>query len=172
MRAKRYVDHRAEVRNRLADIDEIVERANEQGDLVDQAYLMQLAVIKLSGHLDYCVERMIAGYLEEHTSARVLAFSKRQAERLSNLNPAKLEQLVGSFDPDWQKAVTSFLDTDENRQSLGNLIAARHKLAHGGSTRATAQILTEYRKVANATVNLLFDLFLPLRTPESRAAAK
>lgn len=158
----RYVDHRAEVRKRLAEIDEIVDRANDQGDLIDQAYLMQLAVVKLSGHIDYCVERMIAGYLEEHTSHRVLAFSKRQAERLTNLNPAKLEQIVGAFDSDWAAQVTAFLNTDENRQSLGNLIAARHKLAHGGSTRATAQSLAEYRKVASATVNMLFDLFLPL----------
>ncbi|MCT1394388.1 HEPN domain-containing protein [Microbacterium sp. p3-SID338] len=158
------------MRNRLAEIDDIVKRANEQSDLIDQAYLMQLAVIKLSGHIDYCVERMIAGYLEEHTSSRVLAFAKRQAERLTNLNPAKLEQIVGSFDPDWQKAVKAFLDTDENRQSLGNLIAARHKVAHGGTTKATAQILTEYRKVASATVDVLFDLFLPLSGSTPKAA--
>ncbi|GAA1738724.1 HEPN domain-containing protein [Microbacterium paludicola] len=164
MSGGRYVDHRSEVLKRLAEIDEVVRRANDQSDLIDQAYLMQLAVIKLSGHVEYCVGRMIAGYLEEHSSHRVLAFSKRQAERITNLNPAKLEQLVGGFDPDWQRALTDFLNTDENRQSLGNLIGARHKLAHGGATRATAPILAEYRKVANATVNLLFDLFLPVNS--------
>lgn len=158
----RYVDHRAEVTKRLAEIDEVVQRANEQSDLVDQAYLMQLAVIKLSGYVEYCVGRMISGYLEEHSSHRVLAFSKRQAERITNLNPAKLEQLVAGFDSDWHDQLQDFLNRDENRQSLGNLIGARHKLAHGGETRATASILTEYRRVAHETVTLLFDLFLPV----------
>lgn len=128
---------------------------------------MQLAVIKLSGYVEYCVNRMITGYLEEHSSHRVLAFSRRQAERLTNLNPAKLEQLIASFDADWHHTLQTFLDQDENRQSLGNLIGARHKLAHGGDTRATAGILAEYRRVAYETVTLLFELFLPKKNPSS-----
>lgn len=75
MKTSRYVDQRAEVQKRPDEIDDGVERANNQSDLIDQAYFMQLAVIKLSGHIEYCVGRMIAGYLEEHTSHRVLAFS-------------------------------------------------------------------------------------------------
>lgn len=163
MTKRRYVDHRAEVARRLADIDEIVRRANEQTDLVDQALLMQLAVIKLSGFLEYCVGRMIAGFLEENTSHRVLAFSKRQADRITNLNPEKLEQLVASFDTSWRDQLHEFLEKDENRQSLGNLIGARHKLAHGGETRANATILADYRRVAHETVTMLSDLFLPVR---------
>ncbi|WP_147440899.1 hypothetical protein [Mycetocola zhadangensis] len=105
---------------------------------------------------------MINGYLEEHTASRVLNFGKRQAKRLPSLNPENLEQLVASFDKEWGASLNEFLALDENRQTLANLIGARHALAHGDMTHVSGSLLRQYQSVAEATISHLMDRFLPL----------
>ncbi|MBI3213155.1 MAG: hypothetical protein HYZ38_04985 [Mycobacterium sp.] len=159
---KKYVDRRAAVTAHIREIDEIIRYADQEDDLIVREYLNRLAVIRLSGFVEKSVEHMVNGYLEEHSSHRVLRYGQRQATRINNLNPAKLEQLVGSFDPDWESDLHEFLEKDENRQSLGNLIGARHALAHGGSSAVSSALLRGYHKIADEVIKFLLDRFLPL----------
>nr|WP_179613998.1 HEPN domain-containing protein [Nocardioides marinisabuli] len=145
-------------------------RAEEQDDLVLRGYLTRLTVIQLSGFIEKSFEHMVNGYLEENSSHRVLKFGQRQAARFSNLNPAKLEQLVGSFDDEWRERLTAFLSTDERRQTLTNLIGARHSLAHGGSSTVSGSLLRQYHEIAEQTVGLLADMFVPLAQASHRSA--
>jgi hypothetical protein len=157
----RYIDRRAGVSRQISEIEEIVSLAESQDDLVVREYLSRLAVIRLSGFVEKSVEFMLNGYLEENTSHRVLKFSQKQVSRLPNLNPSKLEQVVGGFDESWQASLTEFLSHEERRQTLGNLISARHSLAHGGSSTVSTGLLRQYHQIATETINLLLDLFLP-----------
>lgn len=161
-RGLRYVDRRSAIRAHLREIDEIVLQAESQDDLVLRGYLSRLAVIQLSGFMEKSVEHILSGFLEENSSHRVLKFGQRQASRFSNLNPAKLEQIVGSFDDEWRGRFTEFLGEDERRQTLGNLIGARHTLAHGGSTAVSGALLRQYHEIAESTVELLADMFIPV----------
>ncbi|AQA05021.1 hypothetical protein BVC93_24385 [Mycobacterium sp. MS1601] len=150
---------------RLKEIEEIILYADAEEDLIVKDYLHTLAVIRLSGFIEKSVEHMVNGFLEEHSSHRVLRYGQRQAARINNLNPAKLEQLVGSFDQGWEVELREFLAEDENRQSLGNLIGARHTLAHGGSTSVSSALLRGYQKIAEEVIYFLLDRFLPLPGP-------
>jgi glycogen synthase len=157
----RYIDRRAAISRQISEIDEIVLLAEAQDDLVVREYLSRLAVIRLSGFVEKSVEFMLSGYLEENSSHRVLKFSQKQVARLPNLNPSKLEQVIGGFDESWQTALTQFLSHEERRQTLGNLISARHSLAHGGSSTVSTGLLRQYHEIATETVDLLSDMFLP-----------
>ncbi|MBB3750384.1 hypothetical protein FHT44_002845 [Mycolicibacterium sp. BK634] len=148
----------------MREIDEIVLYADQEEDLIVRGYLNHLAVIRLSGFIEKSVEHMVNGYLEENSSHRVLRYGQRQAARINNMNPAKLEQLLGSFDPSWEADLHAFLELDENRQTLGNLIGARHTLAHGGSTSVSSALLRTYHKIADEVIELLVERFLPLPT--------
>ncbi len=162
MISRRYVDRRAAVFAHMREIDEIILYADSQEDLIVRDYLNRLAVIRLSGFIEKSVEHMVNGYLEEHSSYRVLRYGQRQAARLANLNPTRLEQLVGSFDPQWEADMHAFLEDDEHRQTLGNLIGARHSLAHGGSSAVSSALLRQYHEIAEQDINFLLDRFLPL----------
>lgn len=159
----RYIDHRAEVQRSLAEIDEIVDQALKQDDLLVQSFLIRFATIRLSGHFEQALGIMIRGFLMENTTHRVLRFSSKQASRLSNLNPRKLGEIVMSFDEQWARELDSFLSNDERRQSLGNLIQSRHDLAHGKNSVVSASKLEQYRSVAIETIDLLFEWFLPIK---------
>jgi hypothetical protein len=161
-RRSRYVDRRSEISARLREIDEVMLHAEEQEDLVLRGYLTRLAVIQLSGFIEKSLEHMVNGFLEENSSHRVLRFGQRQAARFSNLNPTKLEQIVGSFDDEWRQRLGDFLSQDERRQTLGNLIGARHSLAHGGASAVSGTLLRQYHEIAEETVGLLSDMFVPL----------
>lgn len=163
MAKRRYFDHRAEVRRNLADIDEVVSNAVEQEDLLVQSYLIRYATIRLSGAVEQAMVTMVRGFLQENTSHRVLRYSSQHANRINNLNPSKLETLVRSFDEQWARELEVFLGEDERRQTLGNLIQARHDLAHGKSSSVNASRLELYRTIATETVDLLFDWFLPIK---------
>ena len=161
-RPARFVDRRSAIRAQLREIDEIVLRADEEEDLVVREYLSRLAVIRLSGFIEKSFEHMVNGFLEENSSHRVLRFGQRQASRLSNLNPTNLEQIVGSFDEEWSAKLSEFLSQDERRQTLGNLIGARHSLAHGGTSAVSSSLLRQYHEIAESTIDLLCDMFVPL----------
>ena len=161
-RPARYVNRRVEIQRQLQEIDELVLLADEQDEPLLRNALARLAVVRLSGFIEKALEHMITGYLEENSSGRVLSFGRSQAARISNLNPDKLETLVGRFDDDWRDALHDFLSEDERRQALGNLIGARHLLAHGGHQTVSMLLLEQYHSVAEATVKLLMDFFLPL----------
>jgi len=106
---------------------------------------------------------MINCFLDENTSFRVLNFSKVQARRLKSMNASNLEDLVGSFDKGWRETLSRYLEEDENRNSLNNLIGARHALAHGGGSRISSSLVREYRDVAKGTVDILQEMFIPIR---------
>ncbi|SDH52020.1 HEPN domain-containing protein [Agrococcus jejuensis] len=161
---ERYVDRRAEVRKHLREIEDLVLVADEQNDLVVRGHLQRLAVIRLSGFVEKTVEHVLNGYLEEHSSHRVLRFGKRQVSRLPNMNPSKLETWIGAFDDDWRLEFIDYLKVDERRQTLGNLVGARHKLAHGGAYGGlNGATLSGYHEVAEGVAEFLMERFLPLR---------
>jgi D-serine dehydratase len=161
MTRPRYVDRRAFIKSQLAEIDAIIDEAAVQQDLIVRGHLERLAVIRLSGFVEKAVEHMIVGFFEENTAFRVLRIGKTRFARVSNLNPTKLENLVGDFDETWRAELSSFLEVDERRQSLGNLIGARHALAHGGQSAVSAALLRNYHEVAKSTVDFLADRFIP-----------
>lgn len=163
-RSGKFVDHRAKVRNSREEVEGIIKLAHAQEDLIVQAHLMQLAAIRLSGFVEQAVREMITGYLEGKASPQVVRFSSRQVERLANnLNPDKLEQLVRGFDEACEEAVTAYFAKDENRQNLGNLIDARHRLAHGREARILPSLINDYERVAFELIDLLLDFFLPAK---------
>lgn len=69
---------------------------------------------------------------------------------------------MGDFDESWRSELTTFLAVDERRQSLGNLIGARHALAHGGQSTVSAALLRNYYEVAKSTVDFLSERFIPI----------
>ncbi|MDJ0376727.1 HEPN domain-containing protein [Cryobacterium sp. PH31-L1] len=162
-RAARFVDRRSTIRKQLAEIDSIILLAGETDELVARGYLEQFAVVRLSGFIESSVGHMVHGYLEENAAYRVRSFGKRQTERLPSMSPENLEQLVSSFDSDWAATLTEYLARDENRQTLSNLIGARHALAHGSATNVSGSLLRQYHRVAESIVQLLEDMFLPLK---------
>lgn len=157
-----YVDRRSAIRAELREIDELVLLADAAEELAVRGHLARLAVIRMSGFIESAVQHMASGYLEENSSHRVLTFAQAQVGKPMNLNPSKLEHLVGSFDTNWRDELTAFLAEDERRQSLGNLIGARHKLAHGGSKAISTANMHTYHKLADEVVKFLLDRFLPL----------
>lgn len=160
-----FVDRRASIRSELRQIDEIVLLVDGEVDLVKRGHLARLAVIRLSGFIEFSVRHILNAYLEENASHRVLRFGARNVGKLPNLNPSKLEQIVDSFDSDWKDELSVFLAEDERRQTLANLIGARHTLAHGGSTAVSTAKVHQYHEIAEATVDFLLRRFLPISAP-------
>jgi len=158
----RYVDRRSLIKHEMREIDDIILVADQSQDLAARDYLTRMAVIRLSGYLETCMEHMVNGFLEENSSHRVLAFGRSQAARIQNLNPSKLEALIGNFDSEWRDVINEFLAEDERRQTLGNLIDARHKLAHGKTSSVLPSTLARYHHLAEQLVDLLASLFLPV----------
>jgi hypothetical protein len=160
---RRAHDTRSDLRKEFAQVDEIISLASNADEIAVTAYLQSLAVIRLSGAMESSMTQMVNCFLDEHTNHRVLSFSKHQARKLKSMNASNLEELVGSFDKNWRTELSAFLEKDENRNSLNNLIGARHALAHGGGARISSSLVREYREVAKETVSILQEMFVPIR---------
>lgn len=157
-----YVDRRSAIKAELREIDELVLLADAAEELQVRGHLARLAVIRMSGFIESAVQHMTNGYLVEHSSHRVLTFAQAQVGKQTNLSPVKLEHLVGNFDVQWRDELTAFLAQDERRQTLGNLIGTRHKLAHGGSRAISTANMHTYHRLTGEVVKFLLDRFLPL----------
>jgi RiboL-PSP-HEPN len=166
----RYVDRRAEIGRRKRDVDALILLAAEAEDPEVQQAVVRLAIVRLSGFIEVSVRHMIHGYCEEHTTHRVLKFAIAQVAKLPNLASDALIKTVGQFDVDWADTVREYLDGEERKQDLNNLIGARHLVAHGEDGTLTLKTLWRYQALVEGLIAMLQDMFLPLPTKAPKVA--
>jgi RiboL-PSP-HEPN len=71
-----------------------------------------------------------------------------------------VQEVLGSFDADWQKTIEAFL-VDEFKDAVDSVVNLRNKIAHGESVGVTYQTISEYYIRVQRVVDKVADLCVP-----------
>jgi RiboL-PSP-HEPN len=81
--------------------------------------------------------------------------------RFTNANSERLQNLLGSFDPDWRQTLESFL-VDELKDAVDSIVNLRNTIAHGGSVGLTYQRISDYYARVQRVVDRIAELCAPI----------
>lgn len=103
--------------------------------------LARYLTVRSAGYVEAVRDDVADQYVALLNSADPVIRRVRQGLRTGQgCAPGQLLDFVNSFQPDWATELKSLLDSDDQRlkNSIGSLVAARKKIAHGDGENVTA----------------------------------
>ncbi|MFF7328553.1 HEPN domain-containing protein [Streptomyces sp. NPDC008150] len=143
---------RVEILKLKTDLDSSYKRYRDGLRSVDiplQEDMHKYMCIRLSGYMEQLIFQAVSGYIASTTIGAARNFALSSFNKAPNLTPEALEKLVGRFGDIWKDEISSFLNTDERRNSLGNLLAVRNKTAHGENYRGGQLNVATYKRLVD-----------------------
>ncbi len=116
--------------------------------------------ILVSGYVETAVTELLLEHSRRNAAPTVQRYVEAHTRRLTNLNSERLQQLLGSFDPDWRQSLSQLL-VDEKKDALDSVVSLRNKIAHGESVGLTYQRIIGYFKHIKPVVEKVEDLCAP-----------
>jgi len=130
---------RAEVTRLKQRLDATFQRVAGIGsDLELQSDFARYLCVLVSGYLERAVAELVLEYARRSGSPSLQRFVELNTRRFTNANAERLQNLLGSFDPDWRQTLESFL-VDELKDAVDSIVNLRNTIAHGGSVGLTVR---------------------------------
>ena len=152
---------RAEVWRMNQRLDATFTRAEQVGsDLELQSDFARYLCILVSGYLEKAITALVLEHSARKSAPSVQRFVESQTRRLTNVNSQRLKELLGSFDPDWQQDLDTFL-VDERKDAVDSVVSLRNSIAHGQSVGITYIRVLRYYEQIQKVIDHVADLCAP-----------
>lgn len=132
-----------------------------QADPELQSDFAKYLCILVSGYVETAVTELLLEHSRRNAAPTVQRYVEAQTRRLTNLNSERLQQLLGSFDPDWRQSL-SLLLVDEKKDALDSVVNLRNRIAHGEFVGVTYQRITGYFTHIKPVVEKVAELCAPV----------
>ena len=153
---------RAEVHRLRQILDATFERVTHVGtDAELQSDFARYLCILVSGYFEKAIAELLLEHGRRNASPRVLRFLEYRARTLVNINAQRLQDLFGTFDPDWRQDLEQFL-VDEKKDALDSVVNLRNKIAHGQSVGVTYMRIRGYYQQIQAVIEHVAELCVPV----------
>lgn len=130
------------------------------------AALSRYLVIRSAGYLENVRVTVAQEYSRQVSQVRVWNRLKTSLWSGMGVAPNQLLSFVESFDSQWRTELESFFDEDDSlrRRSLGSLVSARKRIAHGGSDQLSASEVLKWPDLVIEISDWLVDRFDPQKS--------
>jgi hypothetical protein len=153
---------RAEVTRLKQRLDATFQRVAGIGsDLELQSDFARYLCVLVSGYLERAVAELVLEHARRSGNPSLQRFVELNTRRFTNANAERLQNLLGSFDPDWRQTLESFL-VDELKDAVDSIVNLRNTIAHGGSVGLTYQRISDYYARVQRVVDRIADLCAPV----------
>lgn len=153
---------RAEVARQRQQLDATFRRVS--GLAPDPELLSDFArylCVLVSGYLEQSVIELVMEHVRVNSRPSVQRHVNTRLRRFTTANAERIVQLMGSFDPDWQRDLEKFL-VDEHKDAVDGIVALRHAIAHGRAGGVTFIRVKDYYQRIKDVVDHIADLCVPL----------
>ena len=125
-----------------------------EGDPELTSHWARYLCVQVSGFLETSIQTVLSDYARCQSSKHVSRFVDAQVGRFQNLNMERILNLVGQFDPDWEKELRIATE-DEPKDAVDSVVANRNRIAHGEDVGITFGRVSRYYDNAKLVVDLL-----------------
>lgn len=135
------------MRQRLSGLRETTKALREltrPADLVVEQSLARYLTVRAAGYVEAIRDDAADLHSFSRAPIEVVRRIRHHLRTGQGVTPGQLIDFVGSFSPDWSLDLRNFLDANDEilKGSLGSMVAARKKIAHGdGDTVTTGRAL-------------------------------
>jgi len=156
----------AAARLRLQDLQETVKVLRQlptgTPDFASVALARYLA-IRAAGYIEAVRDDAADAYVSSRAPDQVVRRVRSGLRTGQGVAPGQLCEFVGSFHADWKTELEAFLSQDDEslKSSLGSLVAARKKIAHGDGETVTAGKALNWADTAQVLGQWLLERFDP-----------
>ena len=153
---------RAEVTRLKQRLDATFSRVSILGaDIEIQSDFARYLCVLVSGYLETAVTELVLEHARHAGGPSLQRFVEFRTRRFTNANAQRLKDLLGSFDPDWGRALEDLL-VDEFKDAVDGIVDLKNTIAHGGSVGVTYQRVTDYYERVQKVVDQIADLCAPV----------
>ena len=144
---------RAEVFRLKQQLDATFKRAKRVGqDLELQADFARYLCVLVSGYIERAVVALVREHAQQKGAPTLQRFVEQQTKTFANPKVVRVQELLGSFDQNWQQDLKDSLD-DEQRDAVNSIVALRNTIAHGGSVGLTYSNIRKYYQQAQHVID-------------------
>jgi len=152
---------RAQVARLKQRLDATFGRINGVGpDLELRSDFAKYLCILVSGYLENAVVELVLEHARRSGAPSFERFVETRTRRFANANAQRLNELLGSFDPEWRATLESVL-VDDLKDAVDSVVSLRNAVAHGESVGVTYQRILEYYERVQKIVDRIADLCAP-----------
>lgn len=152
---------RAEVARLKQRLDATFQRVKGAGsDLELQSDFARYLCVLVSGYLEKAVAELLLEHARRAGGPTLQRFVELRTGRFANANAQRLQELLGTFDRDWQVSMNSFL-VDELKDAVDSSVNLRNSIAHGESVGVTYQRISDYYVRVQKVIDRIADLCAP-----------
>lgn len=118
--------------------------------------------VLVSGFVEKAMAEIVLEHARRVGAPSLQRYVERNTSRFTNANSTKIIQLLGSFDPDWEKVMGAFI-VDEYKDALDSIISLRHQIAHGSSVGVTYVRIKKYFESVIKVIERIQDVCIPIK---------
>ena len=142
-------------------LDATFNRANVVGpDLKLRADFARYLCVLVSGYIEKAVVAFVLEHARQRGGPTLQRFVELRTKRFTNAKASRVQELLGSFDPNWRQELEDFL-VEERKVAVDSIVSLRNVIAHGGSVGLTYSRIREYYEHAQRVVDRVGDLCVP-----------
>jgi len=130
-------------------------------DVEQQALLVQLLCIQVSGFIEQSIKDAFAEFARTYSRPEIGQFAGVRLRRYRNFNSHRLITLVREFSTPWGESFETFL-TDRLRNSIDSIYNIRNSISHGIDVGVGLVQMIEYYEDVSKVVGFVFDNMLGL----------
>jgi hypothetical protein len=132
-----------------------------EAELETRSEYARFLLVRVSGFLEYALERVLTEYVQDHSGGPVKSFALSFAGYVGNPTSQRLCDFMGRFDQTWRTELETFLNDGERKTSLNSLVGLRNKVAHGEPSSVSYTTLMSYLRVVDEFFDWLLDRLEP-----------
>ena len=154
----------ARLKNQLDATFERARILNQDAEL--QSDFARYLCVLVSGYIEKVIIELVLEHVRENGKPTLQRFVERKMKRFPNPNPARILELLGDFDPRWQKEIKKFL-ADETRDvtwneagdAIWSVANQRNKIVHGETVEITYKRISAYYQQVQRVIERVTELF-------------
>lgn len=116
--------------------------------------------IRLSGYIEQLLHVALTGFIKSGHHENLIRFSLSHFKYAPNMKPKNLEELIGKFSEEWSNQLNQFLDDQNRRDNLTNLLNIRNTTAHGGNYKGSKLQVGTYKDLIDELHNWVIQTIL------------
>jgi hypothetical protein len=117
------------------------------------AHWARYLCVQVSGFLEVSIKTIYREYAKNTSAPNIQNYVTKQLSNFQNPTSGKISNLVGSFNPEWEKELNDAIE-GEIKDSIDSIINIRNKVAHGENSGIRLSTIKNYYE--NAVKLIIF----------------